>query len=145
MRKQLVEEKPRERNDGPRRVKAQTHYLTPDGREKPDGTPVAPPIGYLRQPSMFERMREMVRKELSEAAQESGFETFEEADDFNIGDDYDPTSPYEELFEPPIITPGTKDGKHGEQPKGEPAPPPPVGSEEPNESSSTPAAAPAKQ
>lgn len=79
-----------------------TEYMR-DGREYPDPTPVAPPIGFVRQPTLAETMRQMVRSEaLKRAARESGMETFEEADDFEIGDDYDPKSPYEEVFEPQI-------------------------------------------
>jgi len=95
---------PRVRVDGARRVPRQELYLTPDGREKPDPTPVAPPIGYLKQPSMWEQMREMVRREMSAAAVASGAESFEEADDFDVGDDFDPTSPYEEVFDPTPIS-----------------------------------------
>lgn len=73
--------------------------LTPGGAEVPDPVPMAPPVGYVKQPSMFEHMREMIRRELSQAAAESGVESFEDADDFEVGDDYDPRSPYEEEFE----------------------------------------------
>lgn len=115
-----------------RRVKAQANYLTEDGREKPDPTPIAPPVGYIRQPTMVDRMRELVRRELSSQAADQGFETFEEADDFEIGDDYDPRSPYEEIFEPMPVTapaapaaapaaPGAVGGGSGEA---TPTPPP---------------------
>lgn len=64
--------------------------------EEVDGTPLAPPIGYKRQPSIFDHVRELVAGEsLRQAAMRAGAETFEEADDFEIGDDYDPSSPYE--------------------------------------------------
>lgn len=81
-------------------VKTNEEYLDHLGREKPDDTPVAPPIGYKKQPSMVENIRAMVQRELSLAAQNAGAESFEEADDFDVGDDYDPSSPYEEVFEP---------------------------------------------
>lgn len=75
--------------------------LDQDGREVLDTTPVAPPVGYRRQPSMVENIRAMIRSEkLRQEAAEAGYETFEEADDFDVGDDYDPTSPYEGDFEP---------------------------------------------
>lgn len=91
----------------PGRVKRPAHTnLYRDGREYPDPTPVAPPIGFIKQPTMAETMRAMIQsQELRRAAAESGQETFEEADDFNVGDDYDPTSPYEEQFEPLIPGP----------------------------------------
>lgn len=74
-----------------------------EGREILDPTPMEPPVGYSRQPSLSEQIREMVRSEkLRQEAEAAGMETFEEADDFDVGDDYDPTSPYENDFDPPI-------------------------------------------
>lgn len=69
-------------------------------REWLDPTPMAPPIGYVKAPSMVDRMRQMIRQEMSEAARNSGHESFEEAEDFDIDDEYDPASPWEMLFEP---------------------------------------------
>ena len=75
--------------------------LTETGAEVPDPTPMAPPVGYKRQPSMVEYIRDMVRSERLRAEVEAqGMESFEEADDFDVGDDYDPKSPYEAEFEP---------------------------------------------
>lgn len=75
--------------------------LAPDGSEVPDPTPMAPPVGYKPAPSLADQIREMVRSErLAREAQEAGFETFEEADDFDVGDDYEPNTPYEETFDP---------------------------------------------
>ena len=75
--------------------------LTPDGLEIPDPTPIAPPIGYVKQPSLVAQIRAMVRSEkLRLEAEAMGAETFEDADDFDVGDDFDPTSPYEADFEP---------------------------------------------
>lgn len=70
-------------------------------REIPDPTPMAPPIGYKKQPSMQELIRDMIKNEriASELAAQ-GIETFEEADDFDIPDDpVDPSTPYEADFE----------------------------------------------
>jgi len=124
-RKQVTTPKQLARNDGPRLLKPQATYLTEDGREKPDPTPLAPPIGYVKQPHLWEQMREMVRHQLSEAAVDSGRESFEEADDFDVGDDYDPTSPYEEVFEPyiPPTTPTEAGGGGGEGEAEPPSPP----------------------
>lgn len=74
------------------------------GREILDPTPMAPPIGYKKQPSMIEMVRNMVRSEhVKRAAEEAGMETFEEADDFDIPDDpIDPSTPYENDFDPPV-------------------------------------------
>ena len=67
----------------------------------PDPDPLEPPIGYKRQPSLAEQIREMVRSErLRQEMDSAGVETFEESDDFDVGDDFDPTSPYEADFEP---------------------------------------------
>lgn len=72
------------------------------GRELPDPTPIAPPIGYKRNPTIAEQIRDMVRSEqLRQAAEQSGMETFEEADDFYVEDDFDPTNPYEANFDTP--------------------------------------------
>lgn len=70
------------------------------GRELPDPVPLAPPVGYKPSKDIFEQVREMVRSEaLAAAAAAGGAETFEEAEDFNVGDDFDPSSPYEDVFE----------------------------------------------
>lgn len=74
---------------------------TRDGAEILDSTPMAPPVGYKKQPSMVEYIRDMVRSErLRQEAEAAGAETWEEADDFDVGEDYDPSSPYEGDFEP---------------------------------------------
>ena len=84
-----------------RRVKAAHVKYDDQGRELMDPTPVAPPIGYRKSPSITEQIRNMIRSErLREEAEEQGYESFEDADDFDVGDDYDPKSPYEEIFEP---------------------------------------------
>ncbi|UIB81459.1 hypothetical protein [Flyfo microvirus Tbat2_151] len=64
---------------------------------------MAPPVGYKRQPSLADQIREMVRSErLAMEAENAGYETFEEADDFDVGDDYDPQTPYENEFDTPL-------------------------------------------
>lgn len=68
--------------------------LDPLGQLVPDPTPMAPPIGYKRQPSMVEIIREQIRLAGLEAANQ-GYESFEEADDFDVGDDPELRSPYE--------------------------------------------------
>lgn len=98
-------------------------YLDARGREKPDPTPIAPPIGYKRQPSLAEQIRNMVRSErLAMEAQAAGYETFEEADDFDTGEDLDPRSPYEVEFDPPLAANANPPGFTGES---TPAVPPP--------------------
>lgn len=101
------------------------------GRELPDPTPLSPPVGYQKQPSMMEQMRSMIRSEaLRMAAEHAGAETFEEAEDFDVGDDFDPTSPYEIGFDDPI--PQSAGSPADERPAGpEPEPQAPSPSPEP--------------
>lgn len=108
--------------------------LDKDGRFYPDPTPVAPPVGFTEDIDMFERVRSMVRREMSQQAASEGFETFEEADDFDVEDDMEPFSPYEmilEQFRPdgPVVNPEEKkeyfssDEKAAPAPSEEPVPP----------------------
>lgn len=73
---------------------------TPYGHEVPDSTPVAIPAGFKRPETMEEIVKRMVRTQISREAAEKGEETFEEADDFEVDDDFDPSTPYEVLFDP---------------------------------------------
>lgn len=90
-------------------VQAQLEQLKAGDHRKvfewPDPRPVAPPIGYVPEMSLAERIRAMVRSEhLRYAAMQGGMETFEEADDFDVDDDFDPSSPYEMFFDPPVVS-----------------------------------------
>lgn len=102
--------------------------LDPRGREILDPTPIAPPVGHIRQPSLTEQIREMVKSEkLRQEAESAGAESFDEADDFDIGDDYDPTSPYEQEFEPtpvPELRRRKKAAEDAPPPETAPTPPP---------------------
>ena len=72
------------------------------GREIPDPTPMSPPLGYKKEPSLREQIRQMILSEkLRQEVEAAGFETMEEADDFDVGDDFDPRSGYENDFDPP--------------------------------------------
>lgn len=75
--------------------------LDKEGRFYPDPTPVAPPVGqsHVADIDMFEVMRQRIRNEGTILSQMQGDETFEEADDFEIDDDPEPFSPYEEIIE----------------------------------------------
>lgn len=80
--------------------------LNERGHEVLDSTPMALPVGARRPESIQSQIRRMIRSEhLAQAAAASGRETFEEADDFNVGDDYDPKSPYEMDFDPDLPPP----------------------------------------
>lgn len=67
--------------------------------ETPDPTPMAPPIGYKKQPSIWEQQREMIRQ-IRLQEHDDGMETFEEADDFDVDDDFEPSTPFEKGFDP---------------------------------------------
>lgn len=100
--------------------------------EYPDPRPIAPPLGYIPEMSLAERIRAMVRSEhLRLAAMESGAETFEEADDFDVDDDFDPSSPYEMFFDPPVVSaeasPSGKPSPLNEPPRGGGGAEPPSG------------------
>lgn len=73
------------------------------GRELPDPVPMAPPVGYRAPPTLADMIRRMVRSEAMLMASEAEeFDTFEEAEDFDIEDDpVDPRTPYEAVFDPP--------------------------------------------
>lgn len=79
-------------------------YNPEDGHFVPDPTPMAPPVGYKKQPSMVEIVREMVRSErLAQEVAARGAETFEESEDFEVGDDPDQlTSGWENDYDPPV-------------------------------------------
>lgn len=96
-----------------------------DGKEHPDPTPMAPPVGMERELTMNERIRMMVRNAVSEHAASKDMETFEEADDFDIPDDpVDPRTPYEAVFDPAPEVQAKAPGKGVEPPSdGPPAPP----------------------
>lgn len=73
--------------------------------EYPDPTPVEMPLGFKRPPTLQEEIQRLIRVQMSQAAQDSGMETFEEADDFEVDEDPDPLSPYEVMeMEPEAIT-----------------------------------------
>lgn len=74
-----------------------------------DGKPVAIPVGFRRPETLQEQVARLVRFDLSRRAQEQGGESFEEFHDFDIPDDpVEPSTPFEEFFDPVIgraITP----------------------------------------
>lgn len=78
------------------------------GQEFPNPVPMAPPIGFVPQPPIWEQIRAMVQRELGAQRAGEDAETFDEADDFDVGDDYDPSTPYEETFEPDLPWPPSK-------------------------------------
>lgn len=72
----------------------------PDGKEIMNSVPMEMPIGFRRPLTMAEQIAQATRHEVSMWAAARGAETFEEADDFDVDDDVDPTSPWELEFDP---------------------------------------------
>lgn len=71
------------------------------GHEIPCPTPIEPPLGYNKQPSLMDQVRNAVRAErLALEAMEP--ETFEEHNDFDVEDDPQPQSKWENDTEPTI-------------------------------------------
>lgn len=127
-----------------KRLHPKNKQLDKDGREILSPVPLAPPVGYRPEPSIFDRVRSLVRSEhLRLAAQSGGYETFEEADDFAVDDDYDPRSPYEVNFDPPPLPAGAAPPpKAGAAPGGQPLP---AGERTPTPAPASPAAPPPAQ
>lgn len=72
-----------------------------NGHEIPDPRPLAMPSGFRRPETLAEQVQRLVRRQLSGAAEEAGYETFEEANDFDLADDpVDPSTPFEPFFDP---------------------------------------------
>lgn len=73
------------------------HY-NEKGQEVPDTTPVEAPIHFSRPLTLAQQMQRMIRTELSKQAVDDGQESFEEADDFDVDEDPDPLSQYEQII-----------------------------------------------
>lgn len=69
--------------------------LDENGLESLDPTPMQIPAGIRRPRSIQEKVKDMVRYELSRVAGQEGHETWEEADDFVVGDEPELMSPYQ--------------------------------------------------
>jgi hypothetical protein len=79
---------------------SKTH--TKDGHEIPDPKPTAVAVAFRKAPppTLSEQVARIVKNQAALAKlQAAGFESPEEADDFDVGEDYDPTSPYEHDFD----------------------------------------------
>ena len=74
--------------------------LKSDGSELPDPRPVELPVGFERPESIQDMIRRLVRDPaLREELEGKDVESFDDADDFDIPDDF-PQSPHEENFDP---------------------------------------------
>ena len=106
--------------------------LDKEGRYYGNPVPLEPPVGYVRSKSIAEQIRDMVRSErLKMEAENAGYESFEDADDFDVDDDFDPRSPFEENFDFLPVNQGPADPPAPEAPPAQAAPgtTPPVGGE----------------
>lgn len=74
--------------------------LDKDGREILDDTPMVVSSGLQRPLTLAEQVQRIVRSYSRNQAEADGFETFEEAEDFDVDDEIDPSSQYEEHFDP---------------------------------------------
>lgn len=76
--------------------------LDRNGHEVLDDTPMAIPAGFKRPETLAEQVQRLVRTTVSRQAEEAGFETFEESEDFDVddGDATDRGTPYETYFDP---------------------------------------------
>jgi len=90
--------------------------LDADGFEHPDPRPVEVPTRLKLPQRQVDRVREIIRQEMSRAAVANGVESFDEADDFSM-EDVEPFSPYEEIFEPQL-TSGEERGIMSSRPNG---------------------------
>lgn len=81
---------------------------TETGREVPDPTPVSLPVRARTPLPLAEQVARLVRSSEWNAHLRGDVETFAEADDFDVDDDFDPATPYETEFDPVLnreITP----------------------------------------
>lgn len=70
------------------------------GRENPSPERLSMPSGFERPLTLQEQVQRLVRSSLSRYAEMQGFESFDEADDFDIEDEIEPHTPYEVFFDP---------------------------------------------
>lgn len=66
-----------------------------NGREVPDDVPLAATLKLPKQESLSDMIQRLVRTNISALAASEGYETFEEANDFDIGDDPELKGEYE--------------------------------------------------
>ncbi len=70
-------------------------FINEKGQEVLDPTPVEMPLGYNRPENLVDKIRRLIKTETLYGAKKYDRETFDEADDFDIGDEYDPHSVHE--------------------------------------------------
>ena len=68
--------------------------------DKTDPTPPAIPLKWKRPPTLQEQVARMVHSEqFKQYMEREGFETIDEAEDFEVGDDYVPEAPHELVYD----------------------------------------------
>jgi hypothetical protein len=73
-----------------------------NGREINEAGPITTPIHGHVKPGLRNQIQEAIRSErLADELKNSGLETFEESQDFDVGDPDDLTSEWEEHYDPP--------------------------------------------
>ncbi|QXP44166.1 MAG: hypothetical protein [Arizlama microvirus] len=78
--------------------------LNEKGHEVLDPTPIARPVRFNRQGSTLDEIRQAIGI-LNREAAERGVETFEESDDFDVGEDMDPLTKWEIAADAAYLTP----------------------------------------
>lgn len=68
------------------------------GMEVPDPRPLSIPSGFVRPPTLAEQVRRLL-PDMIRQQQAGEVETWEDANDFDIGDDFDPKSPWETIYD----------------------------------------------
>lgn len=86
-----------------KRISNSDRYLNKAGQEIPDPRPAAPALGKKPGMNIRDYIATMVRSEkMQQELDAQGVETFEEANDFEVGEDYFPDSQYENDLEPSV-------------------------------------------
>lgn len=82
------------------RVRSWVSKYDEEGREIMDPTPVAIPAGFKPPETIEEKILRLVRaREIQAQLEAQGLETFEDAEDFDVDDDFDPATPFEMVFD----------------------------------------------
>lgn len=86
-----------------KRISRQDRFLNILGQEMPDPRPHAPSLGQKPEVHIRDYIRTLVHNERLQADLDAaGHDTFEEANDFEVGEDYFPDSQYENDLEPTV-------------------------------------------
>lgn len=98
-------------NDG-MQIKRTGPKYNEKGEEMMDPTPVALPIAFKRPESVGQMMQRLIKNHYSKVAAAEGLDSFDDADDFDIGDDVEPKSPYESDLDGTDALPAVNEPRH---------------------------------